>query len=171
MTRGTVARPAAGQPDGPAAKPSVVVAEDGSKQTALDTLASIHQTLQGLSATRQSEFSAIGAQLVAAAKQIAREALGSESSLIDERVTHFADVLLRQIHPTQPAVFYVNPECISALKNWLEQSEGGELEIQADATVPPGDCRIELDDKGFLASLESFLDAAGKRTSLLKGEI
>ncbi|MCA9136748.1 MAG: hypothetical protein KDB00_08315 [Planctomycetales bacterium] len=171
VTRGAVNRPSTTDSAGPDQSGSNAATVVAAQQVALETLAAIDQKIQSLAANRQDDFSAVGAQLVAAATQIAREALGSENSLIEQRVTHFADVLLRQIHPKQSAVFFVNPDCVAILKNWIDQSEVSDIEIQADATVPPGDCRIELDDKGFLASLESFLDAAGKRTALLKGQI
>ncbi len=138
--------------------------------SALKTLQSIEQQLQHLDAKLDQEFSSIGVQLTAAATQLAKQALGSDSSLVEERVAHFANILLRQVHPSQSAVIFVNPDCVTPLESWLSQVEYEAIEIQADATVPPGDCRIESNGKGFLASLESFLDAAGKQLSTIRGD-
>ncbi|QDV45552.1 flagellar assembly protein H [Stieleria neptunia] len=149
---------------------SAAESRDESAASALKTLQSIEQQLQHLDAKLDEEFSSIGVQLTAAATQLAKQALGSDSSLVEERVAHFANILLRQVHPSQSAVIFVNPDCVTPLESWLSQVEYEAIEIQADATVQPGDCRIESNGKGFLASLESFLDAAAKRMSTARGE-
>ena len=128
------------------------------------TLDTISAQLQRLDVENRNQVAAAEALIVAAATQIAKEALNSENTLIEERVSHFAEVLLRQNHPNQSPVLFVNPDCVDYLNMWLSESKHPPIEIQADAAVQPGDCRIELDDKGFLASLESFLDAAAKRS-------
>ncbi|QDV86358.1 FliH/SctL family protein [Planctomycetes bacterium TBK1r] len=158
--------PAASNPNARSAAES----RDDIAASALKTLQSIEQQLQHLDAKLNEEFSSIGVQLTAAATQLAKQALGSDSSLVEERVAHFANILLRQVHPSQSAVIFVNPDCVTPLESWLSQVEYEAIEIQADATVQPGDCRIESNGKGFLASLESFLDAAGKQMSMIRGD-
>ena len=137
---------------------------------AVQTLAAMNAQLTLLDQTLKDELASIGAHLVAAATQIAKEALGSDNALVEERVAHFADVLLRKIPSDRSAVFYVHPSCVATLSDWMSRQQDAAMTIQPDATVEPGDCRIESDDKGFLASLDSFLHAAAKRTSLHRGE-
>ncbi|QEF97632.1 flagellar assembly protein H [Stieleria maiorica] len=145
-------------------------ARDEAAAAALKTLHSIEQKLKLLDARLDEELSTIGVQLTAAATQIAKQALGSDNALVEERVAHFANLLLRQVHPSQSAVIYVHPDYVVSLQSWLSQIDYEAIEIQGDATVQPGDCRIESNGKGFLASLDSFLDAAGKQLSPAWGE-
>ncbi|WP_182868010.1 FliH/SctL family protein [Rhodopirellula sp. JC639] len=167
LTAGAAAEPLtkAGSDAGATAKAESAARDAAREAAALKTLQSIEQQLNLLDAKLEEEFSTIGVQLTAAATQIAKQALGSDSALVEERVAHFANLLLRQVHPSQSAVIYVNPDCVVSLQSWLSQVDYEAIEIQGDATVQPGDCRIESNGKGFLASLESFLDAAGKQFS------
>lgn len=174
LSRGDAIRNATGgepvaTPPGNAQTEPVPDSEQSLATDALRTLDSIAQQIRDLDAKLECELASVGVQLVAAATQIAREALGSDNALLEERVAHFAETLLRQIRPDQSATFFVNPSCMASLQAWMSASDHPPITILPDATVPPGDCRIETNDKGFLASLESFLDAAAKQTALAKG--
>lgn len=139
--------------------------------TAKRTLEAIHQNLSVLDQRVQDEIDSVGARVLAVATKIAKEALNSDDTLIEERVSHFASVLIGQLKPNQSAVLFVNPVCANYLYQWMSDSDHAEIEIQSDSTVQPGDCRIELDDKGFLASLDAFLDAAAKQAPVAQGGI
>ena len=147
------------------------VVDEKSAIAAEKTLDAIGNRLRALEQQVHDELLSVRSKVTAAATQIAKEALGSDDSLIEQRVTHFADVLLQQIQPTQRTVIYVSACCVDSLKHLVSESDPTGIEIQPDPTVQPGDCRIETDGKGFLASLDSYLDAAAKQKHSVRGGI
>jgi flagellar biosynthesis/type III secretory pathway protein FliH len=139
------------------------VVDEAATIAAKQTMDAISNRLGFLEQHIQHELSSVQSKIIAVATEIAKEALGSDRDLIEQRVAHFADVLLKQIQPTKQTVIYVNVSCIHSLTRLLSESDRAKIEIQADSTIEPGDCRIETDGKGFLASLDSYLDAAAKK--------
>ena len=144
---------------------------DPMESAAMRSLQAIHQNLQTLDDRLNQELANLRSHLVSAARHIACEAIGSEDELVEKQVVHFAEILIGQMQPSSDVVFFVNPRCIAYLTAWLARSDRSDLAVQPDASVDPGDCRIESGDKGLLASLDSFLHEAAKKTDLARGEV
>lgn len=176
VARGSVPVQNPGQLPPPAAEPpntgppKAEPVADPMESAAFQSLQAIHQNLQTLDERLNQELANLRPHLISAARQIACEAIGSEDELVEKQVVHFAEILIRQIRPTSNVVFFVNPRCIAYLTAWLARSDQSDLAVQPDASVAPGDCRIESGDKGLLASLESFLHEAATKTDLARGE-
>lgn len=138
------------------------VVDEAATIAAKQMMDAISNRLSSLEQHIQHELSSVQSKIISVATEIAK-ALGSDQDLIEQRVAHFADVLLKQIQPTKQTVIYVNASCIHSVTRLLSESDRTQILIQADSTIEPGDCRIETDGKGFLASLDSYLDAAAKK--------
>ena len=134
------------------------------------TLAAFGQQLFEIQRSMQSQAEAVHALVIKAAAAIAGEALGGDDALVEKRVVQFAEVLMRQIQPTQSATAFVHPQCVETLSRWAEEAEADSIEIRPDANLTPGDCRIEVGGKGMVASLESFLTAAAENDVWMRGD-
>ncbi|OYP32290.1 FliH/SctL family protein [Rhodopirellula sp. MGV] len=116
-----------------------------------------------LQQSRKEQFEQIEAKLISTACQIAREALGDDHELIATRVKHFTDCLLSELQSSKDAVIFVHPTVVNALAENETLRQHDAIDIVSDTTVQPGDCRVEIEGKGLLASLDAFLDAASLR--------
>mgnify|MGYP001794534826 CR=1 FL=1 len=140
----------------------VDAAEAQAASDALRAMQSIENELQAIHETMHHACEDAQTRVMSAAIRIAKEALGSENDLIEQQVTHFADVLMQQLQPAPGAVAFVHPSCLQSMQQWKLNQKIPALEIQGDASVAAGDCRIEVNGKGLLASLDAFLDAAAR---------
>ena len=145
--------------------------EDASMIATKATLGAIGNRFRSLEQQVHHELSLVHSKITAVAMKVAKEALGSESELIEERVAHFAGILLQQLLPTNRTVIYVNASCMETIASLVSESDRVDLIIQSDPSIEPGDCRIETDGKGFLASLDSYLDAAATQNDSARGRI
>jgi flagellar biosynthesis/type III secretory pathway protein FliH len=130
---------------------------------ALESLARIEQALEGLETSVDHQMASVREQIVTIAAGLAKQALNSDHELVEARVQHFAEVLFRQMQASDPLVAYVHPECVSVLRQWAEDGQRQHIQVQPDENLEAGDCRLEADGKGVLASLDAFLEAAARR--------
>ncbi|MEO1619357.1 MAG: FliH/SctL family protein [Planctomycetota bacterium] len=128
---------------------------------ALEVLRQIESQMVGLRQDWDRQAKATEKQLVEIAISVARQALGSDSELIQERVQHFAEQLLHHFSPPEASglTAFVHPDCVTTLQQWARNSEATDLVCKPDPNLAPGDCRIEADGKGLSASLDSLLNA------------
>ncbi|MCC9602001.1 hypothetical protein LOC67_15675 [Stieleria sp. JC731] len=140
-----------------------VVPEEEPQNDVLEAIGGIAAAIDLLQQQRQEQFGEISAKLIATACQIARDALGSENELIEQRVNHFTKVLLDELQESKDAIIFVHPTLVETLSQHEAIIQKGSIEILPDTTVAPGDCRVEIEGKGLLASLDAYLDAASLR--------
>jgi len=133
------------------------------------TLAAFGKQLAEIQRAMQVQNESIHSLVTKVATAIAGEALGSDNELVEQRVIHFAEVLMQQVPAESAAATFVHPDCLDTLKRWATEAGLEQLEIRSDANLTPGDCRVEVGGKGLVASLESFLAAAAKNDRWTKG--
>jgi flagellar biosynthesis/type III secretory pathway protein FliH len=132
------------------------VVEDST--VAIQTLDSIEAKLTQISNLIETRFAELGEQVALVASDVAKQVLRSDPELIQQRVVEFAQQTLQHPKAKTPATMHVHPECMETLEHWLAETGHGSIDLQADATLEPGDCRVEFDDKGLFASLDSLIE-------------
>ena len=136
---------------------------DEQVQAAKNTLDSIADQFVQLNELIRGQVEAFKTKTANVAIRIAKEAVGSDETLVEQRVTHFANILTHQIPNQQNVTLFVHPSCLERINQWAAELGRDELVIQADGTVQPGDCRIEINENGLLASIDAYLEAAANR--------
>ncbi len=126
------------------------------------TLAALGRQLLEVQRSVQTQTEQVHQLVTKVAAAIAAEALGSDDQLLAQRVVHYADLLMKQLQPKQSATAFVHPRCVETLNRWADEASLEHLEIRPDGNLAAGDCRIEVEGKGLVASLESFLAAAAE---------
>ncbi|MCD0459816.1 FliH/SctL family protein [Roseiconus lacunae] len=136
---------------------------DNGKAELAEAINAVTAAIETIREDRQQQFATMTNKLIATACQIAREALGEENELLDKRVKHFTETLLGELQESKDATIFVHPSVIKSLAENDLIAQNDAVEIVPDATVAAGDCRVEIDGKGLLASLDAYLDAASLR--------
>jgi flagellar biosynthesis/type III secretory pathway protein FliH len=102
-------------------------------------------------------------QISSLAIDVARAVVSDEELLIQKRVQSFVQAAFDQQHPSIPRTISVHPECLAPIQRWLQQGSHSGIEIKEDASILPGDCRIESGETGVAATLDAFLDLVFKQ--------
>ncbi|MEM8736046.1 MAG: FliH/SctL family protein, partial [Planctomycetota bacterium] len=123
--------------------------------------------LQGLANKLDSHYAEVSAQVAAMREsyasgviELTRVLVGTESELVNQRLQRFLDTAFEAIQPDKCVRIIVHPEQQAMIAEWLQASGRTEFELQVDAGLAPGDCRIDGESSGFSATLDAFLDRA-----------
>ncbi|MEM6470749.1 MAG: FliH/SctL family protein [Planctomycetota bacterium] len=141
-------------------------AEQLRSDRALKTLEGIAAIVQSMAEEQDRQFSEAKQQLALAAIEVCRQVLGEDSELLQQRVQHFVDLAIQENaahRSTTSLTAFVHPTCVSMIQNWTLEHEMTNLHCKPDATLAPGDCRVESEGKGIAASLDAFLEATMMR--------
>lgn len=125
------------------------------EKQALQTLETIGVRMSQIESGIQTWMQELREHSVCIAIDIAKAVLQTDDELIETRVRQFADFSLESIPSTRLTAVCVHPDCADTIRDWIQSSELGELEIRSDPRIDPGDCRLESGDAGVMATLES----------------
>ena len=128
-----------------------------------EAVAALRQTINKMDHIEneiQQRLDKIEGKIVDVAANIAEGVLNEDRDLIDERVQRFLELSMQQMLPLKVRSVYLHPSCHSAVESWLEKTSESSIEIFEDASILPGDCRVECDETGIVARLDNYLQAA-----------
>ena len=125
----------------------------------VQTIQSIEAKLAAISETIQAQNQSVVAAATEYGLEIVRLLLQNDDELIEKRLLRYVEIGLAQNDPEagEPQI-YVHSECLEGLKTWMAAAGKLNLELHADDSILPGDCRIEVGETGLLASVESQLE-------------
>lgn len=134
---------------------------------AAHTLGAMASQIQQLDQIMKAKVEMIGSQVRTIAMELAHQALSGDDDLVQLRVQQFAETLLAESslegHQQQsPVKLFAHPSCIVTLRQWCEQTERNDLSVFPDASLAPGDARVEVGSTGLLAALTELLNSAAK---------
>jgi flagellar biosynthesis/type III secretory pathway protein FliH len=138
-------------------------ASESANQQALKTLGKIAQCLADLEAADTQLAKQVGERIHQAATQIAQTLL-NDATLFQDRSLKFVQIALEQIDSPGAKVAYVHPSCLTTIENWIVQANIPSLSVAQDASVLPGDCRIDCGDTGVAATLDAFFECLSQQT-------
>lgn len=127
---------------------------------ALRTLNALGKKIAHLENDFHRQFAQMKESLVKLAVDVARGVLSEDPELVQQRVRRFVEIACEEMQPVVPDTVYVHPECVAAIVQWKTGCDPLNFDVQPDATLAPGDCRIERDNKGMVATLDAFLHSA-----------
>jgi flagellar biosynthesis/type III secretory pathway protein FliH len=136
---------------------------ESASQQALETLEKISRQLADLKGADTQAIHQVGERIHQATIQIA-QALLNDSSLLQDRSLKFVQIALEQIESPASKVAYVNPSCLTTIENWIAEANIQSLSVAGDASVLPGDCRMDCGDTGVAATLDAYFDCLSQQT-------
>lgn len=80
-----------------------------------------------------------------------------DEPLLVSRVERYIELALQQTDPDQLSTVYVHPAVRDLITDQLKTSLGSKLKIATEDSLAIGDCRVELNDNGLIASLDHQL--------------
>lgn len=133
-------------------------AEQKVDDQAIGALNAIARRLGEMQETHASERRDLSDQVSQAATEIARAVL-NDQELVQQRSLQFVQIAIEQLQATVSKTAYVHPTCVETIQSWIDQSDMELLEVAADDSVEPGDCRIDCGDRGVTATLDALLES------------
>ncbi len=129
------------------------------KQTgnATELLSRIAEKLANVKLKTDPVAQELGSLAIALAKMMIEKLVGSSDELQAKRLSL---VLLEALSRPEPAIgVYVHPTNLAATKTQLQSNnELRELQLLADESLTPGECRVDFDTHSLVSSLEQQLD-------------
>lgn len=97
--------------------------------------------------------------------EIMQSVLQNDSELAETRLQAYLDAAFDgedAVVGAGPAMLLVHPSMVPVAQKWMKESGPSDsdqsgIEIEADNGLLPGDCRFEIGDAGFYASLDAQL--------------
>lgn len=86
-----------------------------------------------------------------------------DEPLLVSRVERYIELALQQADPEQLPTVYVHSSLRDSIAVRLTAGLESKLKIETEDTLAPGDCRIELNDNGLIASLGHQLQLMEQR--------
>ena len=88
------------------------------------------------------------------ATEIVQSILQLDDELVQKRVQRYIELAFDNVGNNHSATVFVHPRLRGTLDSWASENQFLEMVIEADSSLAEGDCRLEFDDSGLLASLD-----------------
>lgn len=125
---------------------------------ALLILRQISQRLDALESELQAQLQHQQREILSKAAEIAQMIVQSDEILIQSQLENFVRSCLGTIPATTPRSVHVHPDYVTPIQIWLKQFGSEPITVHPDASLAPGDCRVESAEGGVAATLEAFLE-------------
>jgi flagellar biosynthesis/type III secretory pathway protein FliH len=140
----------------PAASPLPVKNFDAEAMAALRCLP---QRLAEIESMLRDRLDLLQEQIARIAVKVARNVLNDDQVLIQKRVEKYVQIAFDQSPKFVPQTIHVHPDCAAAINDWVEKTGNQTIEVKADMTIAPGDCRVDSSASGIALMLDAYLDA------------